>query len=199
MTTTLPTTELDAVNIMLDCIGQDPVDTLEGGGLPDAARARRTLREISLVVQGEGWHWNTEADVRFIPDALGSVRFGSDVLRADLSTTKPCWLQVSKRGTALFNREDNSYTFPADFEAFFNLTRYLEWELLPQAAKYYITLRAARTFAARNPGSDTIVLFTQADEDRARAEVEREALNQANLSYLDAADIRMALYRGAVY
>ena len=56
MKTLAQTTELDAVNIMLNTIGESPVNSLDDG-LPvaDAAIARSVLREVTIDVQSPGW------------------------------------------------------------------------------------------------------------------------------------------------
>ena len=51
-----------------------------------------------------------------------------------------------------------------------DLTLYLPFEELPTAARYYITVRAARTFQARELGSDVLDRFSAEDEAKALAD-----------------------------
>ena len=53
------TTKLEAVNIMLSTIGENPVNSLTSG-LVDAELAETILGSVSKAVQSEGWnfyHW----------------------------------------------------------------------------------------------------------------------------------------------
>ena len=56
----LPTTELEAVNVMLSNIGESPVNTLEDDNVIDATVARTILKSISREVQALGWNFNTD-------------------------------------------------------------------------------------------------------------------------------------------
>ena len=50
--------KLEAVNIMLSCIGESPVNSLVSG-LADAEAAELILNRVSKESQTEGWHFNT--------------------------------------------------------------------------------------------------------------------------------------------
>ena len=54
------TTLLEAVNVLLEAIGEMPVDTLDREQQGDARVAERTILEFHKQGQAEGWHWNTE-------------------------------------------------------------------------------------------------------------------------------------------
>ena len=54
-----PTTELQAVNIMLSVIGEAPINTLAGSTTTDVSIAINLLNETSLSVQSMGWNFNT--------------------------------------------------------------------------------------------------------------------------------------------
>ena len=58
---TTPTTELEAVNIMLSTIGEAPVNNLDSG-LVDAETAETILKNVSRDVQSHGWNFNSEPD-----------------------------------------------------------------------------------------------------------------------------------------
>ena len=69
MTTRItPTTELEAVNIMLSVIGEAPVNTITGTNSVDVSVAKNVLDETSMSVQGMGWNFNTHKNnLFFIP------------------------------------------------------------------------------------------------------------------------------------
>ena len=50
-------TKLEAVNLMLDSIGESPVSSLSSG-LADAETAERIFNQVDKDVQAVGWHVN---------------------------------------------------------------------------------------------------------------------------------------------
>ena len=52
-------TKLEAVNIVLDAIGESPVSSLTSG-LPDAEAAEAKLDEVRTEILSRGWHQNME-------------------------------------------------------------------------------------------------------------------------------------------
>ena len=59
-TPVVASSELEAVNFMLDTIGEAPVSSIEGSGLVDVKIAVNTLAMVSRQVQVEGWAFNTD-------------------------------------------------------------------------------------------------------------------------------------------
>ena len=76
------TTKLEAVNIMLSTIGENPVNSLTSG-LVDAELAETILGSVSKAVQSEGWNFNTEQKVSFSADTSGHILLPANILRAD--------------------------------------------------------------------------------------------------------------------
>jgi len=66
------TSLLDAVNVCLENIGEQPVDNLENEQIQDARVAERTLLEVHKQEQVRGWSWNKEYAYPFSRDSLGS-------------------------------------------------------------------------------------------------------------------------------
>lgn len=158
------TTELDAVNLMLESIGETPVSTLDDTGLADVAIAIRTLKTTSREVQTEGWHFNQESDVECIPDGDGFITFGQNILRAT-PTYKD--VNVALRGVRLYDLDNRTYVFTNS--VYMDTVTFLTWDELPDSARNYIAVKAARKFAAKVFQSDTIVQgFTAEDEKDAR-------------------------------
>ena len=75
------TTKLEAVNIMLSTIGENPVNSLTSG-LVDAELAETILGSVSKAVQSEGWNFNTEKKVSFIAEISGHIILPANILRA---------------------------------------------------------------------------------------------------------------------
>jgi len=160
------TTKLEAVNSMLGHIGESPVNSISNANaLPvSAATAISTLNEISRVVQSEGWHFNTEVEVTLSPAGDGTISLSEDIIEMDPIDSS---VDVVQRGVSLFDRANNTYTFIKDVVV--NQTRLLDWDALPELARSYINLRAARVFQGRIVGSKELESLTARDEYMARS------------------------------
>lgn len=170
---TNPITELDAVNIILDNDGEAPVASLDEVGFDEAADAQAVLEEISRTVQDGGWAFNTDFNRKLSPDLNGDI-----VLPADTLWVKPTYVDeamtVVERGRKLYDLENNTYTFTQAVHL--DICQMLDFEDLPSAARYYITLRAARVYQARSTGSGSQNAFTESDEARAQASLKKADL-----------------------
>ena len=168
----LPTTELDAVNIILGTIGEAPINSLEViSGVVDAVTARNILAETSMSVQAEAWQFNTEKNYTLTPSMdTGEIYVPSNAIEVDVDGNDRL-LDVAIRGKRLYDRTNKTYIFSKALSC--EIILLLPFEDMPQAARYYITIRAARIFQQRVVGSDVLNSFTAQDEARARAALER--------------------------
>ena len=164
---THPTTELEAVNIILSGIGEAPISSFMEV-TADVSVARNILAEVSREIQTEGWQWNTEDEYPLTPDAAkGEIKLPRSVIRVHFR--EPDNRELTLRGSRVYDRVNRSFTFPPGIRILVTLTLLLPFEDLPEAARRYITLKAARVFQERTVGSGTLYDFQQADEARARA------------------------------
>ena len=172
MTTVVtPTTELEAVNLMLDSIGESPISSLENSAVVDAVKAKAVLSEISRAVQKKGWHFNTEKEFELVPTVFEKEIFvPSNVLRID--TVYPDdGIDVVHRGKRLYDRRKHTFKFDKSVKV--DMVVLLPFDELPEAARYYIAVRAARVFQARTVGSESLWQFTEVDERDARADLKK--------------------------
>jgi hypothetical protein len=179
-----PTTRLEAVNAILANIGQSPVSSLEVSGFEDVAAAKTTLERVSRSVQKKGWHFNTEDDYTLARNADNKIPVPPNALQVDPMATES--IDAVPRGGFLYDRKDHTYIFSDSVDC--RIVFYLEFEELPEAAREYITIAAARLFQKNRLASATIDSFTQEDEDKAwadllEAEVEQGDHNILNGSY----------------
>ena len=164
--TVAATTELEAINIMMAAIGETPVNTLTGTLAADVVMARSTLTEINKQVQSEGWSFNTEIDVTLTRDSSNNINLSSDVLRVDANIHQHPTIDPIQRGLKLYDRQNNTFVFEEDLICtVVYLSTFAE---IPEQARYYITIRAARLFVDRLVGDDGLRTYTQQDETRAR-------------------------------
>ena len=179
------TTELSAVNTMLGVIGESPINSLSNiSGVIDAVTARQVLNEVAVTVLSEGWQFNTENNWTFLPDVTGTITIPSNLL--EVSATDHTTLDVAIRGTRLYDRKNHTYDFSdyAGIGVKLNTVSLMEFDDMPQAAKYYVAIRAARVFQTRVVGSDTLKSFTAQDEMLARVALKKYDADTAGFNML---------------
>jgi hypothetical protein len=148
---------------MLSTIGSAPVNSITGTNSADIALAVQILDETSLAVQSEGWHWNTEYEVSYTPSpTTGEIAVPGNALMVDVDFPNNLKTDVILRGQKLYDLKTKSYVFTEAVKA--TVVYGLEWEELPQAARYYINIKAARIFLDRMVGSEKHHTFTLRDE-----------------------------------
>ena len=166
-----PTTTLEAVNILLKAIGEAAVsDLTDTAGSADVEAAFNTLQEVNRSVQMEGWTWNTEEDYPLTPDNDGHLTLPAGTLRVD-TTGVDRDVRLVQRGNRLYDRKNHTYTFDRSYRV--TLVVLLPFEDLPEPARHYITIKAARRFSDDELASDTVHKFKQNDEDEARVMMEQ--------------------------
>ncbi|ARO29949.1 tail tubular protein A [Rhizobium sp. NXC14] len=157
-----PTTELEAINLMLSVIGESPVNTAEDTGVVDAVIARQILFQSSRDVQLVGWHWNTEIDYPIAASfPEGELQLPPNTLKVD-TTGADEGVDLVQRGNRLYDRKN--HTFTVGRTVYVEIVLFLPFDQLPEAARSYIVMRAARQFQERMVGSETIWQFNSRDE-----------------------------------
>lgn len=186
------TSKLQAVNSMLGHIGEAPVNTISNANLPvSVLTAISVLDEVSTEVQSEGWHFNTEEDVKYTP-VNGSITLPNDIIQFDPVDTS---LDIVQRGSTLFDRKNNTTTFTSDLSV--NQTRLLDWDSLPEVARRYITLKASRIFQGRVIGSRELEQLIARDEYIARSNLQEADSRTSDRTIFDNYDasVRVGINR----
>ena len=162
------TTELESINIMLAAIGEAPINSLTGTLPVDARLAQSTLTEVNKEVQSEGWSFNTEIDVT-LPrnNASKQIALSTDVLRIDPNIHQHPTIDAIQRGLKLYDRLNNRFEFDEDLIC--TVVYFRTFDELPEPARRYITIKAARIFVDRLVSDDGLRTYTQQDEVRARS------------------------------
>lgn len=171
--TQTPLNALDAVNVILGAIGQSPIDNLPSSSssttvvLADAVIAENVLHETNRRVQTESWDFNTELSYPIVPDSEGNINVPTNTLKIEPSNDNPeVKGQLVQRGNKLWDRVAHTFTINKTYK--YDVVTFLPFENLPESARYYITLKAARIFQDRTIGSDTLHSYTEDDEREAR-------------------------------
>ncbi|WP_299316646.1 hypothetical protein [uncultured Halomonas sp.] len=177
------TTELEAINIMLSTIGESPVNSLaELSSVVDAVVAKSVLKEVSTAVQEEGWHFNIEKNFTLTPDFVNKeIQVPGNCIQCD-ATGQDSHRDVCVRGNRLYDRDNHTFIFDRPVQV--DMVLVMDFEELPQAARHYITIRAARVYQQRVVGSETLGSFTEKDEARARAGLRKFEADTADYNIL---------------
>jgi len=180
------TTEIESVNQMLGHIGEAPINSLaDTAALPiSASTALTVLREVAKEVQTEEWHFNTITDYEPTIDGDGKLSLPSNTLFVDAVNSTDDLVQ---RGLYLYNRKDRTFVFSATVKV--DLTTQLDWDDLPEVARRYITLRAARIFQGRIVGSRELEALIAVDEMQARARLQELDSQSSDRTIFDNQDV----------
>jgi len=189
------TTKLEAVNTMIAVIGEAPVNTLGGTAVPiTVVQAENVLDETSRAVQSEGWHFNTEHEYPFTPDATNSkITLPSNVLTIDLDPQIYTDVDPVQRGNTLYDRKNHTDVWTKEVKA--SVTFQLDFTEIPEQFRNYITIKAARIFSNRFLGSREIEGFALRDEVEAKARAIDSASENADRTIFDNYSVMRVLDR----
>lgn len=172
MPTISPMTELEAVNEMLMSIGQAPVNTLQVTGITDVAIARKRLDTALRQVLKRGWWFNTDREYLLSPDVDGHIIIPSNALKVDSVGADITERTHPAKGRCLWDRSEETFDFT---EA---VTCKIVWgfgfEDIPQTARDYVSIIAARRFQSKAIGSTILDRFEEEDELKAHIAMVRE-------------------------
>jgi len=161
--------ELQAVNMMLTTIGEQPIGNLnDKAGLQDASIAQDILHNTSRQVQSRGWIFNTDLQKVMSPDnsvadGSGKIKVDTNVLRIDTtSKVRSNKTDVIERAGYLYDREKNTNLFSDSVTV--DYVTFLPFDSLPESARRYIAVKSARIFHDRVVGSGELHNFFQQDE-----------------------------------
>nr|BAR33453.1 tail tubular protein A [uncultured Mediterranean phage uvMED] len=179
------TTLLDAVNVCLENIGEQPVDNLDNEQIQDARIAERTILEIHKEGQTKGWSWNTEYAYPFQRNATTSeIEVPGNVVQFSVNRYQYNG-RYQLRGTKVYDLIERSFLFPTTkTEIKADVIWLLAWDSVPEAYNRWVTIRAARIFSDRTLGSEALFKYTAKDEADAQAQLERVELEQENPNML---------------
>lgn len=185
-----PMTELEAVNIMLGTVMEEPVTSIEESGVSEAAMAYQILVETSRAVQAPGLECNSERRYPLVRDSNGYINLPSNTLQVYRHWK---YDDVVQRGSRLYDKEHHTFVFTKDVEV--DIVFFLDFKDLPEIIRHYIALRAARTYQKRHMASDTLEGYARADEERAWAKVYAEELRASQVNIMDSDNVFKIMIR----
>lgn len=180
-------TKLQAVNRILDSIGEDPVNDLDSG-LPEAEKAETFLDDSSRRIQLMGWHCNTREDIVLTLDANDLFLLPDSTLKVDTvnprgarktsaSPTPSSYVNASMRRSSddtkwvLYDVDNDSETWTnAGLTTLtVDIVQLIEFANLTPALQMYVFTDAAHRFQKSIMGSQVLASYTT--EDLQKAEV----------------------------
>ena len=187
-------TELSAVNNILGAIGQSPITTLGTVSVtdgisaydnPEIAFIYNLLRDANVDTQAEGWHFNTEYNVKFSPDATTKkIAIGDDVLSMDFHNnyTKRTHDLVRRNGYLYdkMSTKDNKDEFDSDIHL--DIVKVYNFEDLPIVFRRFITYRASAAAATQLVANPNLVKLLSNQAGLARAALQEYECNQGDHS-----------------
>lgn len=164
----VPITELDACNMMLMSIGQSPVNTITATGIKDVNTAVLVLENTSREVQNKGWTFNTDYAYAIAQNDDDRIVVPSNALHVDPVNPNEDFVQRYDEAHSYMAMYDLvNQTFERTKPLSVDIVWFYGFEKIPQAARNYIAIRAARVFQAGAVGSDILFRFEQFHEDEA--------------------------------
>ncbi len=159
-----PTTKLEALNLMLQAVGESPVSSYDVTSTEDVVSAKKKLDEVVLEVQNRGYIWNTELCFPLTRDLSGRITTPANALRVDF--TPDSSVDPVVRGNKVYDRKTFGYVFSKNLTA--DIVLLLDFEEMPQSARNYVTARAIRKFED--------VSFGNSEQNRTNRDNEMAAL-----------------------
>ncbi len=204
-------TKLEAVNKILDTIGEDPVNSLSSG-LPEAEQAERFLDDASRRIQLKGWHCNTLFNYEITPNASDQFVLPDNTLKVDTvnprrrrgdSTPQPSrYINVGMRRSGddtkwlLWDLDNNSETITDITTMTTELVQFLEFANLTPALQVYIFTTAAHNFQKSIMGSAALQQFTAEDVQQAMIDAVNEDMENEDLNIIrDNSHVYNIVYR----
>lgn len=151
---TVPTTELEAVNIILEWNGDNPVSSLTDQDNLALTKAQAVLTEQSRRYQLAGLSFNTDYNYPLNPDAQSNVPFPSNALMVDPSA-KSGDVDYVERGRKFYDRRNHTFTITST--VYVDIVWFLPFDELPEHARQYFTMEAAKTFLSRDLADPSIL------------------------------------------
>lgn len=158
------TTKLESVNQMLSVINEASVTTITGTLSFEVSLAVSILDETVKELTMEPFVFNSEKDLTLTPDVSDNIVIPGNYVQVRSSSN-----DYVVRSGLLYSMVDKTSTFTKAIQV--DVVYMLDFEDIPEAAKRYCTIRAARIYADRLVGAKDVRAFTQLDEVEAKAKL----------------------------
>lgn len=178
-------TKLQAVNLMLDAIGEKPVSSLTSG-LADAEQAERMFDRVNTDVQSVGWNVNRDRKFELTRDADNKFPLPITTLSVD-TVDEHKHIKVANRNNYLYDVKNQTLIWSAvanndHANLYVDIIQEQDFTELPYTLQRYIVARSAREFQESVMKSISLDSFAMRKEQQAYAsllqdEAEKEDAN----------------------
>ena len=152
---------MDAVNILLETINEEPIEDPEDyDNIIEARQARSKVVEVKRAVLSEEWDFNRDENFTFPLTVDNEVVVPTNVL--DITANNA---DVIMRNWKLYSKSNQSYVFEEEVPA--TVVWDLDFNSITHPLRHYITIRAARIFQARRIGDEKALRYNAVDEQSA--------------------------------
>jgi len=142
------TTELQAVNKILQSVGTRSVAALSATSPVDVLLAQQILSDVTRERQLNGYHWNRIYTTTAAPDGAGTITLDSSWLRVD-TRAEDAYTDVVKVGTYLFDRMNDTAVFTSALKVTVLIERplteipedFIEWIIAESSRKFQAILQ----------------------------------------------------------
>jgi hypothetical protein len=195
-----PVDKLEAINLIIRQQGQAEIAALTDiANSVVATKAEKVLAEVSREVQSRELWFNVERDYEITPSVPdGYLLLPSNTVRVDTIIAENAKDLVERGhatlGKRLYDVVNHTYVFTEAVKV--KLVVALDFDLLPETAKRYITIRAARQSISQNQVSITGVQLTADDEKRAEQNMLEEDARADDRNQATASPHIMRMRRG---
>lgn len=190
------TTKIQAINTMLSTVGEPPVNSLTAQRA-DSLICQNILDEVAREVLTYGWQFNTDENVEMSPDSSSGYIYVSDqVVRVDMDRSYSQY-DIVIRGNRLYDRKSNSYVFSGPIRVI--MVQLMDFDDMPEPAKRYVTIRAARIFQDRMVGSEKHHAFTLREEAASLAALVEYENEVGDYTIFDSPDVWRTFIREGSY
>jgi hypothetical protein len=201
------TTELTAVNRMLSAVGEAPIEDYENSLREDVRLAVNLLRENTVEVQSHGWRFNREFGFALPASHTHELADGTvlnvftppeKMISASLTKTYGQFntdavlrppREFTEAPLVFYDRARNRDGFADRDTLYLDTILAFDFDELPEVAKRFIVIRAARNFVEQHIGATELVGFTIDDEIRALRALEKAEGDEDDYNIFDSADV----------
>jgi len=165
------TTKLEAINACLRGVGITSVGSEDDG--PEAADAAKTVEEVSVTLQAEGWWFNKEYLHIETPNQAGEIKVSANVL--DMVPTGDSaglpLVILDLRVYDMINHTTDLRTLLETDSVEMMYTMRREFDALPEPAKQAIKFAAKRLYAQDEESDVSTYKMQNSDEGKAMAQL----------------------------
>lgn len=188
----LRTSQLEAVNILLAVVGEAPTNTLVGNLTANIQIAVDLLHTTSRKVQITGYNFNTEENFELTRDVNGEIPLPGNALEVDL-TFEDGTVDAIMLGDFLYDKKNHTFVFSQNQKC--TIVFFRAWDELPESARNYIKVKAARIYQDQTVGSQEHHQFSLQDETEAYATMVTANGESTDVNIFDSYDMASIVVR----